>query len=429
MPKRAVITGRGVVSPLGVGIAAHRANLFSGRSSIRSSARLRDTAYSLSSAAEIEATALKDWVALLPPKQRKLMNRAGIMAAVASLMAIQEAKLEMSKLDSERVGVFLATWLTSYDMPTFLRFLGETEALDRSGMMNFKKANTLWLEKMNPIDTSLKVLPNLSAGHLAILYGARGSSRMVADAWRGGLLAIGHAARAVMDGDLDVALAGGAESPLEEGVYNEICDLDVMASDGKDGAPLCKPFDAARQGMVLGEGAGLVVLEERKRAIQRGARILGEVKGLGNSAPGSDGDSAAAIARAFDRALAASRIRPQEIGFIHANGDGTKAHDSAEWEGIRRVLGSSALTIPVTATKSLHGHLLSAAGGVEVISALLMLEESRVAPIANCDHPDPSCALNLVRGEASVAPRTKACTLNAVGLFGEAATLVIGDGV
>ena len=423
--RKVMITGRGIVSPLGVGLQAHAGGLLTGRSAISRLETLSSLGVSLSAAGEVPEGDLVEFVHRIPRKQTKLMNRAGVLAGVASAFAVEEAGLGLVEMDPTRSGIFLASWFTAYELPSFIRYLGKTESEKEPHRLDDVKANRNWIEGMNPVDYSLKVLPNLTAGHLAILHQAQGHSRLIVDGWRGGLLAVAQAAEAIRYGELDVVVAGGAEASLEEGILCDLATFEVMAKDGKDPDRACRPFDVGRGGSVIGEGAGFVVLEERDHALKRGATIYGKVTGSASSAPGKGAKREEALIRSMNKAMADANISPDEIDLIHANGDSTVVNDRAEFLAISSVFGSRAPHIPVTATKSLHGHLLSAAGAVELISSLIMLEEGVISPIANCDSPDPECNLDLVRDRRRENQGMSTVLLNAVGLFGEAASLVI----
>lgn len=419
-----MITGRGTVSPLGVGVKNHQEGLLSGRPAIGISERLSSVGFRPSSVGEIPEEALKSSVSLIPQKQKKLMNRAGILAAIASFFAAEEAALGKADIDPTRIGIFLATWFTFYGLRSFIQCLAASESQREPGVLDAGRANVKCLQAMNPVD-SLKLLPNLTAGHLAIFHRAQGCCRVIADGWTGGLLAVAQAAHAIREGDLDLALAGGSEAPLEEGIFCDLCTLEVVARDGGEPGPICRPFDRGRRGIVLGEGAGMVVLEERDHADRRGAPLYGEIVGSASSAPAQAGRREEALRLSVVRALQESGLEPSAVDFVHANGDSSYANDQAEWRALSAVFCANGAVVPVTATKSLHGHLLSAAGAVELISSLIMLERGIIPPIANCYCPDPACNLDLVRG----SPREKAgmntALLNAMGLFGEAASLVI----
>ncbi|MGH7830338.1 MAG: beta-ketoacyl-[acyl-carrier-protein] synthase family protein, partial [Candidatus Binatia bacterium] len=395
-----------------------------GRCVIRRNERLHALGFPHCCGGEISQPALDELAAVIPQRQKKLMNRATILAVMASFLAAREASLETAEIDPARLGVFLATWFTFYDLSTFMRCLVGTELEVGGCAMNSARANVQCMENMNPVD-SLKLLPNLTAGHLAIFHKAQGCSRVIADGWRGGLLAIAQAAEAVRCGELDAALAGGSDMPLEEGVFCDLSILDVMAKNGTDANRLCRPFDRDRHGTVFGEGAGLVVLEEREHALRRGAQIVGEIIGASSCGPARCGRPEGSVGLSMRQALERSGLDPFEVDVIHANGDGIREHDRAEWRAVRQLFGAGAASIPVTATKSIHGHLLSASGAVELISSLTMLDLGLIPPIANCESPDADCDLDLVTGSPRTKPGMKSALLNAVGLFGEAATLVV----
>jgi len=423
--RKVMITGRGVVSPLGVGLQAHTEGLLTGRSVISRLETLSSLGVSLSAAGKVPEGDLVEFVHRIPRKQKKLMNRAGVLAGVASALAVEEAGFGLVEMDPTRSGIFLATWFTAYELLSFIRYLGKTESEDEPKRLDSEKANRHWTEDMNPVDYSLKVLPNLTAGHLAILHQAQGYSRLIVDGWRGGILAVSQAAETIRHGDLDVAVVGGAEASLEEGILCDLATFEVMAKDGKDPDRVCRPFDVCRGGSVVGEGAGVVVLEEKEHAENRGATIYGEVVGSASSAPGREDKGEGALIRSMNQAMADAKVSPDEIDLIHANGDSTSVNDRAEFLAISDVFGSGAHHLPITATKSLHGHLLSAAGAVELISSLIMLEHGVIPPIVNCDCPDPECNLDLVRDRRRENQGMSTVLLNAVGLFGEAASLVI----
>jgi len=423
--RKVMITGRGVVSPLGVGLQAHAEGLLTGRSAISRLETLSSLGVSLSAAGKVPEGDLVEFVHRIPRKQQKLMNRAGVLAGVASALAVEEAGFGLVEMDPTRSGIFLASWFTAYELLSFIRYLGKTESEDEPKSLDSEKANRHWTEDMNPMDYSLKVLPNLTAGHLAILHQAQGYSRLIADGWRGGILAVSQAAEAIRHGDLVVAVVGGAEASLEEGILCDLATIGVMAKDGKDPDRVCRPFDVCRGGSVVGEGAGMVVLEEKEHAVNRGATIYGEVVGSASSAPGREDKREGALIRSMNQAMADAKVSPDEIDLIHANGDSTSVNDRAEFLAISDVFGSRAHHLPITATKSLHGHLLSAAGAVELISSLIILEHGVIPPIVNCDCPDPECNLDLVRDRRRENQGMSTVLLNAVGLFGEAASLVI----
>ena len=423
--RKVVITGRGVASPLGVGLQAHAEGLLIGGSVISKLDKLSSLGVSLSAAGMVPEGDLEEFVSRIPRKQKKLMNRAGVLAGVASALAAEEAGLGNVGLNPNRSGIFLASWFTAYELLSFINYLGKTESEEKPYSLDSEKANRHWTEGMNPVDYSLKVLPNLTAGHLAILHQAQGYSRLIADGWRGRILAVGQGADAIRHGELDIAVAGGAEASLEDGITCDLATFGVMAKDGNDPDRVCGPFDASRGGSFVGEGAGVVMLEEGEHAVNRGATIYGEVVGSASSAPGREDNRKEALIRSMNQAMADAKVSPDEIDLIHANGDATQVNDRAEFMAISEVFGPKTPHLPVTATKSLHGHLLSAAGAVELISSLTILERGVIPPIANCESPDTDCHLDLIRNKQRVCQGMNTVLLNAVGLFGETASLVV----
>ena len=231
--RKVMITGQGIVSPLGVGLQAHAEGLLTGRSAISRLETLSSLGVSLSAAGKVPEGDLVEFVHRIPRKQKKLMNRAGVLAGVASAFAVEEAGLGLVEMDPTRSGIFLASWFTAYELPSFIRYLGKSESDKEPHKLDDVKANRNWMEGMNPVDYSLKVLPNLTAGHLAILHQAQGYSRLIADGWRGGLLAVAQAAEAIRHGELDVALVGGTEATLEEGILCDLATFEIMAKMGR----------------------------------------------------------------------------------------------------------------------------------------------------------------------------------------------------
>jgi len=362
-----------------------------------------------------------------PRKQLKLLSRVTRFGMLAAALAVEEAGLGTSTLDPTRFGIFLGTFFTAMDSAGFLELFSASESLSEPGSLDLARANAYCMSNVNPIDYSLKTMPNLSAGHLAIAHNAQGICRVVADPPTGGLQAIGQAAWAIREGLADVALAGGAEAPLEEMVFMNFCTLDYLTSGGES---TCSPFDARRCGTVLGEGAGMVVLEELEYARARSATVRGEILGSGVAGgddslyrtPDSDG-IARRLGLAMARALAFAD--PDEIDVIFANGDGTRTRDRAETAAVRALFGGRAERIPLTAPKATQGHLLSAAGPVELITCLLSLERGIIPQTLHYRESDPLCDLDYVPNQPRRQPTMRAAMINGIGLFGESASLAV----
>ena len=419
-----------MVSPLGIGLEAHWAGAIGGRSAIRRSPRLAAQGFPVDLAAEISEETLAPHLGRFPRKQLKLLNRVTRFGMLAASLAVEEAGLHPSTVDPTRFGIFLGTFFTGMDSAGFLRLLSASESESEPGSLDLARANAYCMTNVNPIDYSLKTMPNLSAGHLAIAHNAQGICRVVADPPTGGLQAIGQAAWTIREGLADVALAGGAEAPLEEMVFMNFCTLDYLAP----GESTCFPFDARRCGTVLGEGAGMVVLEELEHARARSATVWGEL--LGSGVAGGDDSlyrtpDPAGIARRLGLAMARALgcTDPDEIDVIFANGDGTRARDQAETAAVKALFRGRAERIPLTALKAAQGHLLSAAGPVELITCLLSLERGIIPPTLHYREPDPLCDLDYVPAEPRRQPAMRAAMINGIGLFGESASLAVRQGV
>jgi len=429
--RRVVITGLGAVSPLGIGIEEHWSGLISSRSAIKRSSRLADQGFPMDVAAEIPESTLRSQLYRLPRKQLKLFSRVMLFGMIASSMAVEDSGLSNGSFDSSRCGVFLGTFFTTLDFPALLHWMGEAESNGVAETLDLGKANAYCMTSINPVDYSLKTMPNLAAGHIAIGHNAQGFCRVIADGCTGGLRAIGQGFLAIKENQLDVALCGGAEAPLEEFVFLNLCTLDFLARADKEPNRLCSPFDQSRSGAVLGEGAGILVLEELERAHSRGAHIYGEIVGYGSTAGDAMLDrrdkKVEAVAKRLGLAVR-SALREAEVetvDLIAANGDSTKTNDLAETQAIKELFGPSARSIPISASKAAHGHLISGSGALELITGLLALNRATIPPTLNLTDPDPQCDLDYVPNQPREKKGMKVALVNSVGLFGESASIVV----
>lgn len=440
--RRVAITGLGVVSPLGIGIEEHWASLISPRSAITRSKRLADQGFPVDVAAEIAEESLRQHLNRLPKKQLKLYSRVTLFGMIASSLAAEDAGLGSEQVDPTRIGVFLGTFFTVLDFSVLLKWMAATESKEVAQTLDLPRANEYCITSINPMDYSLKTMPNLAAGHIAIAHNAQGFCRVIADGCTGGLQAVGQAYLAIKEDQLDLALCGGAEAPLEEWVFINLCTLDFLARGDDDPDKSCRPFDACRSGTVLGEGAGIFVLEELGHARRRGAKIYGEIMGFGSSAgdrsiyqlsvkdrssPGVLDFRVDGIAKRLGLAMrtALAEAGADKVELIAANGDSTKTHDLAETQAIKKVFGPTAREIPISATKAMHGHLVSASGAVELMTCLAALKQGIIPPTINLRNPDPLCDLDYVPNKPRPWPNMKTALVNAVGLFGESATIVV----
>lgn len=429
--RRVVVTGVGVVSPLGIGIEEHWSGMISGRTAIRRSSRLADQGFPVDVAAEIPESAIRGQLYRLPRKQLKLFSRVMLFGMIASSMAVEDGGLSDGSFDSSRCGVFLGTFFTTLDFSAFLHWMGEVESSGVAETLDLGKANAYCMTSINPVDYSLKTMPNLAAGHIAIGHNAQGFCRVIADGCTGGLQAIGQGFLAIKENQLDVALCGGAEAPLEEFVFLNLCTLDFLARADKEPDRLCSPFDQSRSGAVLGEGAGMLVLEELERARSRGAHIYGEIIGYGSAAGDARLDrrdkKVEAVAERLGLAMksALREAEAERVDLIAANGDSTKTNDLAETKAIKELFGPSARSIPISAPKAAHGHLISGSGALELITSLLALNRAMIPPTLNLYDPDPRCDLDYVPNRPREKRGMRIALVNAVGLFGESASIMV----
>ena len=405
--RRVAVTGIGTVSPLGDDPDTLLANARAGRSGI---ARL-DAPFAHRLSDPIVARADFDGDGLLPPGQLRMLDRFSRFALHAANQALGAAGGALDELDPERAGTFLGTGM------------GGTLSMDDSYRTLYEDGS----DRIAPF-TVLMGMHNAAAAWVGAAHGLRGPQLTYSTACSSATVAIGEAWRRVADGELDLALAGGAEAPLSCGSLKAWEALRTLASgDPDDPSASCRPFSANRTGMVLGEGAALLVLEPWERAVARGADVLGEVLGCGisNEAGHVTRPSVAGQAAAMRAALASADVRADEIDAINAHGTGTRANDATETAAIREVLGARADAVPVSATKSMHGHLLGAAGALEAALTLLALRARVALPTMHLDAPDPACDLDYVPNAARDGVRARTALSSSFAFGGSNAVLVL----
>jgi len=399
-----VLTGRGVVSPLGVGIDQHWEALCAGRSAVSRRDRLVALGLPASRGAEVAPEAIQPHLARLPRKQQKLWNRATLLAMLAGALAMEDAALSPGAGDPQRFGVLLGVNVLAWDLGSMLEYLAAAESPDTPCVLDMARASGFCMRSINPLDFSLKTLPNLIAGHLAIANDAQGFCRAVTEGHVGGARAVGDAVRLIDEGDLDVALCGGADDQLEELFFATHWGGGVIAGD--DG----------RAGLVPGEGSGLLVLEEAEHALARGARVHGEIVGFASAAGDGDlggGDHperlADRLARVVDSVLEEARTAPD---LVSLHGDGIAAHDQAERAALARTLGAVAPSAPRLRLKEAHADLGAAASPVELLACASALRHATLPPAVS--------ALS-----TSTTPVFRSALILAIGLFGECSALMM----
>lgn len=386
--QRVVITGLGLITPLGIGYQPFWENIVAGHSGV-GPVTLCDPGTSPSRiAAEVRDFDPRNY---LDAKEARRLSRASQFAVAAAQLAIADAKLNIDDTNRDEIGVLLGNGSTSPP---------ETEATAR---MLVERGQG----RVSPFYIT-SALPNMPACQVAIQLGIQGYNTTIATACAASAQAIGEAAEVIRRGHASVMLAGGTEAPICQLTLASFCALRALSTRNDDPQAASRPFDAERDGFVLGEGAGVLVLESYTHARLRGAPIYAELLGYASTcdayhvtAPNPHGDGAA---RAMQRALHHAHLSPQHIDYINAHATSTTAGDIAETYAIKRVFGEYAPLIPISATKSMIGHLTSAAGAVESAATILALRHGLIPPTINLQQPDPECDLDYVPARARQAP-------------------------
>ncbi len=380
--RRVVITGLGGVSALGIGVPALWEGLAAGRSGVRR-VTVCDTSILVNPiAAEVPTF---DPAAFLTPDQQLLFDRFTAFAMVAAAEAWNDAGLTLTDGERERAGVLIGTGM--------------------GGVTRQDEAFRNLYEKKQPRShpfTIPRIMYNAAASHVSMKYGLGGPTLCVSTACASASHAIGEAAEMIRGGRADIMLTGGSDAPITPGVVKAWEGMRVLAPCGDDPAAACRPFSADRQGLVLGEGAGIVVLEERERAVRRGAVIHAELAGYGATADAGHitAPGVEAPARAIRQALAQAGLAPEQVSYVNAHGTATRLNDTSETTVIKRVFGDHARRLAISSTKSMHGHMMGASGAIELIATLLTIERGIVPPTANYRQPDPECDLDYVPNQA-----------------------------
>lgn len=403
--RRVVVTGLGVVASNGVGVDAFwRANA-EGRSGLAPIDAFDPQDLPARIAGQVRGFAPADF---FPAELASRTDRFVHFGLATAAMAFAQSGLDPARENLERVGVIVGSGLGG-------QLFHEEQmaaAIARGDL------------RVNPIAVA-RITPNAVAGQLAIRHGLLGPSLVISTACASGAHAIGEAFRKIQHGEADVCLAGGVEAPLTPFNFAAYAAMRVLSKRNDDPAGASRPFDRGRDGFVMGEGGAMLVLEERDRAMRRGAPILAEIAGYaGNSGahhmviPEPGGRDAARV-----MAAALRDARLAGVDYINAHATSTKANDVAETRAIHAVLGPAAATTPVSATKSMIGHALGAAGAIEAAVCVLSLVHQLIPPTINLDDPDPECALDHVRGAARAA-RLGSVMSNSFGFGSCNATLV-----
>ncbi|MBI3002782.1 MAG: beta-ketoacyl-ACP synthase II [candidate division NC10 bacterium] len=407
MKRRVVVTGLGAVSPIGTGVESFWEALKAGVSGVGRITRFDPTGFDCQIAAEVKGFDPLNWV---EKKDARKMDTFIHYAIAAAAMAVEGAQLKVTEEDQGRVGVLIGTGMGGIPI-----LVEEQKRLLERGP-----------GRVSPFFIP-SIITNLASGWISIAYGAKGPNSCVSTACATGNHAIGDSFRIIQRGEADVMIAGGTEAVIVPLTIAGFAVMRALSTRNDEPARASRPFDKDRDGFVMGEGAGVVILEALETAVRRGAPILAEVIGYGMSAdahhitaPAPEGQGAV---RSMQAALEDGGVRPDEVDYINAHGTSTPYNDRNETQAIKRLFGAHASRLAVSSTKSMTGHLLGAAGGIEAVATVLTLRRGILPPTINYETPDPDCDLDYVPNkprEASV----RVALSNSFGFGGTNATLV-----
>lgn len=407
--RRVVVTGMGVVSPFGVGVDLFWDNLVKGNSGIKTITHIDLSRHEVRFGGEFTDFIPEQY---LDKKESKRMDRYAQFAMVAAQEAWKDSGLDMSKTDPTRVGVIVGS--------------------ASGGMATIEKNHIAIVErgpeKCSPFTVPMMIV-DIAAGRISIMVGAKGINKAVVTACATASHSIGDAFRAIMYGDADVVFAGGSEAPLTSLAMAGFASARTLSRRNDAPAKASRPFDKDRDGFIMAEGAGILVLEELEHALARGAKIYAEFLGYGASAdandivaPASDGDGAA---RAMQLAIEDAGLKPEDVKYVNAHGTSTGLGDVAETLAIKKVFGDYAKNgLLVSSTKSMTGHTLGAAGGIEAVACIKAMQADTAPPTINLDNPDEHCDLDYVANVARKVDDLDVAMSNSFGFGGHNASLV-----
>jgi 3-oxoacyl-[acyl-carrier-protein] synthase II len=408
MGRRVVVTGMGLISALGNDLASSWKALLAGTPGVGPITRFDPSAFATRIAAEVKEFDPLIWIEKKETRRQDLFTQ---YAMAASIMAMDDSGIDMGKEDPNRVGVIIGSGI--------------------GGIATHEEQNRRYLDggpsRISPFYIPM-MIPDMASGVVSMRFGAKGPNYCTVSACASSAHAIGDAFRLIKHGDADVMIAGGTEAAVTEMSIGGFAAMKAMSTRNDEPERASRPFDAERDGFVLGEGAGMVILEELDRARERGATVYAEVVGIGMTAdahhitaPAPHGEGAA---RAMQRALDEAGLDPTDVDYINAHGTSTPLNDAYETEAVKSVFGGHAYELMVGSTKSMTGHLLGGAGGLEFVITSMVLTEGKVPPTINYENPDPACDLDCVPNEMRERP-VRAALTNSLGFGGHNATLAL----
>lgn len=425
MKRRVVVTGIGCVTPVGNSVAEMWESLCAAKNGVSQITHFDASHFPTQFAAEVRGF---DFDSLVEDSARFADAGRNIRFAIgAATEAVVDSGIrESGRLNPARFGVYLGAGEGQQDFMQFMSLIAETQ---KNGQVDLQQFTSRFLDSMNP-RFELELEPNMPAAHLSSLFNAQGPNLNCLTACAASSQAIGEAAEIIRRNDADVMLSGGAHSMIHPFGLTGFNLLTALSERNESPETASRPFDMTRDGFVLGEGAGMLILEELEHAKARGAKIYGEIRGYGSTADAyritdihPEGRGAISCIR---MALEDAEINPEEIGYVNAHGTSTKVNDHVETMAIKGGLGQHARQTPVSSIKSMMGHLIAAAGSVEAITCLLAIRDGVLPPTINYSTPDPDCDLDYIPNEARET-RIKAALSNSFGFGGQNVSLIISE--
>jgi 3-oxoacyl-[acyl-carrier-protein] synthase II len=404
--KRVVVTGLGAITPIGNDLQEYWKGLLEGRNGVGSITLFDASRHACQIAAEVKEFDPQDY---LDKKEAKRIDRFAQFGIAASKQAVRDAGLIIDELNADRIGVLIGTGV------------GGLKVLEDQQEVLLTKGP----RKVSPFTIPM-MIANMAAGLTAIHTGAKGPNSCTVTACAAGSHAIGDAFRLVQRGYATAMICGGAEAAVTPLSFAGFCSAKALSTRNDEPNRASRPFDRDRDGFVMGEGAGILILEELEYALARGAKIYGEIVGYGMTcdayhitSPVPDGQGAT---KAIELAMEDGGLTPESVDYINAHGTSTPANDSTETKAISKALGARAKEIPISSTKSMTGHLLGGSGGIEAVATLMAIANDRVPPTINLENPDPECYLDYVAGVAR-QHRVEVALSNSFGFGGHNVTL------
>ncbi len=408
LKKRVVITGVGLVTPVGTGKEAFWSSLVNGNSGIVSISRFDASDLPTRVAGEIRDF---DPLNYLDKKEARRMDRYTQFACAATRMALEDAGIDAGDLDPERVGVIVGSGV------------GGIETVEEQARVLFTKGPN----RITPLFVPM-MIANMAGAQIAISYGFKGPNLTTVSACASSTNSVGEAFRLIQNGEVDAAVTGGSEAPIIKLAMAGFCSMKAMSTRNDEPEKASRPFDKERDGFVMGEGSGILILESLEHAKARGAHIYAEVAGYGVTCDAyhitaSDPEGAGA-AKAMELAIRDAGLSPKDVDYINAHGTSTPIGDVSETLAVKRLFGDYAGDVAISSTKSMTGHLLGGAGGIETIACALAIERGEIPPTINYENPDPDCDLNYVPNKG-LKKEVRVSMSNSFGFGGHNATIVL----